>query len=151
MNVGTICCKKVFTVQRTDGLLAAAHLMREKHIGYLVVVGPERSDEAARPVGVLTDRDIVVSVVAPEIDPRTLRVGDVMTQPPITVGESDSIEKALAEMRGAGVRRLPIVAADGRLIGILSIDDVLEVLAGDLQDVSRSIRNERMVEGLRRP
>ena len=125
--------------------------MREKHIGYLVVVDPEVVDQSLRPVGVLTDRDIVVSVVARETDPRALRVGDVMTQQPVTVGSTEPVERALREMRRIGVRRLPVVGQRGELIGVLSLDDVLEVLAGELQNIAGSIRNERVIEGSLRP
>ena len=125
--------------------------MREKHIGYLVVVDPEVVDQSLRPVGVLTDRDIVVSVVARETDPRALRVGDVMTQQPVTVGSAEPVERALREMRRIGVRRLPVVGQRGGLVGVLSLDDVLEVLAGELQNIAGSIRNERVIEGSLRP
>ena len=125
--------------------------MREKHIGYLVVVDPEVVDQSLRPVGVLTDRDIVVSVVARETDPRALRVGDVMTQQPVTVGSAEPVERALREMRRIGVRRLPVVGQRGELIGVLSLDDVLEVLAGELQSIAGSIRNERVIERSLRP
>jgi len=151
MNVGQLCNTNPISVRRSDELIKAAQLMREKHIGYLVVVDPEVVDQSLRPVGVLTDRDIVVSVVARETDPRALRVGDVMTQQPVTVGSAEPVERALREMRRIGVRRLPVVGQRGELIGVLSLDDVLEVLAGELQNIAGSIRNERAIEGSLRP
>jgi CBS domain-containing protein len=125
--------------------------MREKHIGYLVVVEADVADGSQRPIGVLTDRDIVTTVVARETDPRSLRVGDIMTQQPVTASIADSIDKALREMRRVGVRRLPVVGQRGELVGILSLDDVLDVLAGELQNVAGSIRNEQVIEGTLRP
>jgi len=125
--------------------------MREKHIGYLVVVEPDAADQSLRPVGVLTDRDIVVSVVARETDPRALRVGDVMTQPSVTIDVTQPVEKALHEMRRIGVRRLPVTGPRGELIGVLSLDDMLELLAGELQNVAGSIHKERVIEGSLRP
>jgi CBS domain-containing protein len=151
MNVGQLCNRKPITVRRSDELIKAAYLMREKHIGYLVVVDPEVIDQSSRPVGVVTDRDIVVSVVAREADPRALRVDDVMTQQPVTIGVAEPIERAVREMRRIGVRRLPVVGQRGELIGVLSLDDVLEVLAGELQNIAGSIRNERVIEGSLRP
>jgi len=145
MNIGQLCNRNPIAVRRLDELLKAAQLMREKHIGYLVVVDPDVADQSLRPVGVVTDRDIVVSVVARESDVRALRVGDVMTQQPAP------LEKALREMRRIGVRRLPVVGQRGELIGVLSLDDVLEVIAGELQNVAGSIRNERVIEGSLRP
>jgi len=151
MNVGQLCNRNPVTVRRSDELIKAAQLMRERHIGYLVVVDPEVVEQSLRPVGVVTDRDIVVSVVAGETDPRALRVGEVMTRQPVTIGSADPVEHALREMRRIGVRRLPVVGQRGELIGVLSLDDVLEVLAGELQNIAGSIRNERVIEGSLRP
>ncbi|MBS0579268.1 MAG: CBS domain-containing protein [Proteobacteria bacterium] len=147
MHIGTVCHKPPVTVRRFEELVRAAQLMREKHVGYLVVVEPDVADGSLRPIGVLTDRDIVVSVIAREADPRSLRVGDVMTQPAVTASASDPVEKALQEMRRAGVRRLPVVGPRGELVGILSLDEVLGLLAGQLKDVAGSIHNEQLIEG----
>ncbi|HYB32157.1 MAG TPA: CBS domain-containing protein [Steroidobacteraceae bacterium] len=149
MNIGGLCHRNAVTVGRFDELIKAAQLMRERHIGYLVVV--DETDGKKRPVGVLTDRDIVITVVARETDPRTLRAGDIMTQQPVTVSEADPVEKALREMRRVGVRRLPVITPQGELAGIVSLDDVLDFLAGELQNVAASIRNERLIEGTLRP
>jgi CBS domain-containing protein len=151
MNIANICRRNPVTVRRFDELTKAAQLMREKHVGYLVVTEPDVANGLERPVGVLTDRDIVVTVVARETDPRTLRVGDIMTQQPVTVSASDSIEKALREMRRMGVRRLPALGQRGELVGIVSLDDVLDLLAGELQNVAGSVRNEQVIEGTLRP
>ena len=148
MNTGQLCSRKPITVRRSDELIRAAQLMREKHIGYLVVVDSDGADEPARPVGVLTDRDIVIAVVARATDPRELQVGDVMTQPPVTIGVSEPVGKALREMRRIGVRRLPVVGKRGELIGVVALDDVL---ATDLQSIAGSMRRERLVEGSLRP
>ena len=151
MDTGQLCSRKPITVRGSDDLTRAAQLMREKHIGYLVVVDSEAAAQSPRPVGVLTDRDIVIAVVAREADPRELKVGDIMAQPPVTVGVSEPVEKALREMRRIGVRRLPVVGKRGELVGILSLDDVLEVLAMDLQYIAGSVRHERRIEGSLRP
>jgi CBS domain-containing protein len=151
MNVGKLCKRDIATIGPRDELSAAAELMRERHVGYLVVVEPDPADNSQRPVGVLTDRDIVVSVVARQIDPRTLRVGEVMTEKPVVAAESDSMDKALASMRRIGVRRLPIVGGRGQLVGVMSLDDVLDSIAGELGDLAGSIRNEQRIEGALRP
>ena len=147
MNVSSICSRNAITVRRSDELVKAAQLMREKHVGFLVVVEPDVADDLQRPIGVLTDRDIVTTVVARETDARTLRVGDVMTQPPVTVDTADSMDEALREMRRAGVRRMPVIGERRELVGILSLDDVLGALAGELQNVAGSIHNEQVIEG----
>jgi CBS domain-containing protein len=120
--------------------------MRDKHIGYLVVTEFDIGAQRERPVGVLTDRDIVVAVVARETDPRSLRVEDVMTRNPVLIAEDATVGKALHEMRRIGVRRVPVVDDRGYLAGVLSLDDIIEDLASGLGDVAGSIRHEIAVE-----
>ena len=146
MNLSRFCQKAVVTIRPSDEVTTAARLMREKHVGYLVVVEPAIEGEAAKPVGVLTDRDIAVAVVAREIDPRSVRVDDVMTRYPVVAAQEDALASALQVMRRLGVRRLPIVDGSGNLAGILSLDDVVDAVAGELQDVAGSIRHELKVE-----
>ena len=147
MNAGSVCKRGVVTVAPTDDLIAAAHVMREKHVGYLIVSErSEREENSKRIVGVLTDRDIVVAVLAQEVDARALKVGDVMTRDPLLIEEGQSIEAVLRHMREAGVRRVPVVDRSGGLSGVLSIDDVLERIAERLIDIAGSIRNEQRME-----
>ncbi|HEV2270970.1 MAG TPA: CBS domain-containing protein [Steroidobacteraceae bacterium] len=153
MNAGSICKRGVVTVAPTDDLVAAAHVMREKHVGYLIVSEKislaAKSAPAAntsRVVGVLTDRDIVVAVLAQEVDAHALKVGDVMTRDPLLIEEGQSIEAVLSHMREAGVRRVPVVDRSGALTGVLSIDDVLERIADQLINIAGSIRNEQRME-----
>lgn len=145
MNAGSVCKRGVITVAPTDDLIAAAHVMREKHVGYLIV-SEGLSARAGRVVGVLTDRDIVVAVLAREVDAHALKVGDVMTRHPLLIEEEQSIEAVLRHMREAGVRRVPVVDRTGALSGVLSIDDVLEMIADQLLNIAGSIRNERRME-----
>jgi CBS domain-containing protein len=114
-------------------------------------VEPNPGNAMLRPVGVLTDRDIVVSVVAQDTDPRSLKVGDIMTRQPVVAGEESSIALALQDMRRIGVRRLPIVDRSGLLVGVLSLDDVLDALASELNDAAGSIRKELRTESALRP
>lgn len=151
MNLAKLCNRNVATVRQSDELTTAAELMRERHIGYLVVVEPQVTDGGFKPIGVLTDRDIVVTVVARGTDPRTLRVGDVMTRPAVIATESDSLKTALESMRRIGVRRLPVVGDRGQLVGVLSLDDIIDSLAAELTDVAGSIRTEQRVEAALRP
>jgi len=146
VSIAMLCRKDIVTVREGDELGVAARLMREKHIGYLIVVRPRVGDGSLVPVGVLTDRDIVVKVLAPQADPRTLRVGDVMTQEPVVAKDTDDIKDALLTMRRIGVRRLPVIAITGQLVGVLSLDDILDTLAEDLSNVAGSIRREQRLE-----
>jgi CBS domain-containing protein len=150
MNITEICKRSPVTVRETDELCAAAQLMRQRHIGYLVVVEPQLLN-GLKPIGVLTDRDIVVAVVARGADPGALRVGDVMSREPVVIEEGKSLTCALAAMRRIGVRRVPVVGALGQLVGVLSLDDVLDALAEELGGVVGSIRSELRAEAALRP
>ena len=149
MNVGELCNREVVFAEREMGLVEAARLMREHHVGSLVVVAGRLSDRI--PVGMITDRDIVVAAVAKEVDPKTLRVGDVMSAGALVVREQDGITDALRLMREKGVRRLPVVAASGALVGIVAIDDVLELVAEEMDGFVRTLRSERQRESRIRP
>jgi CBS domain-containing protein len=151
MTIAELCNQKVVTIHDFEELQAAAQLMREHHVGYLVVIEPHALGTTVKPVGVLTDRDIVVSVLAKGADPRALRVGDVMVRQPVTVDEDASLDFALRQMRKIGVRRIPIVGSTGQLLGVLSLDDVLDALSKELTSVVGSIRNELHREGAKRP
>ncbi len=139
MAVSKLCHRDALAVRRTDEVIKAAQLMRERHVGYLVVTEPNPLRPGERPVGVLTDRDIVVAVVARKLVPGRVTVGEVMTQPPVTVRDTDSVEKALREMRRVGVRRLPVVDQHGALVGIVSVDDMIGFVASELRIVVDAI------------
>jgi len=151
MNVGTICQSNVVTTTSGEDLCVAARLMRERHVGFLVAVESMTSDADLKVIGVLTDRDIVVTVVAKEADARTLKVGDIMTRNPLLVSDSCPLEVALRHMRDSGVRRVPVVGGRTQLVGVLSLDDVLDALAGELNDVAGAIRSEQHIERTARP
>jgi CBS domain-containing protein len=146
MNIGKLCQRGVITARAGDEIVAVARLMRDEHVGYIVVVEPRVTSETVVPIGVLTDRDIVVAVVARDVNARFLRVEDVMTREPLVLGESETLESALRALRRRGVRRAPVVGDSGQLVGVVSLDDLLAVLAGELQDVSWSIERGRQIE-----
>jgi CBS domain-containing protein len=146
MKVGSICRREVVTVTPNIDLVAAAQVMRERHVGLLVVVEPEPDTTYGRPIGVLTDRDIVVSVVARGADPKVLTVADLMKRYPAMVDEADPLEQALHTMRRMGVRRLPVVGSAGMLTGVVALDDMLTVLCGEGSEVVNTVRNEQRNE-----
>lgn len=148
MNVGRICTKPAVTAAPADTLASVARLMRERHVGYVIAVDADASAADRRPLGVLTDRDLVVSVLAQDVNPSVVTVGDVMNSQPITVDETDSVKSALQTMRRVGVRRLPVVGRNGALVGVLSLDDVLDQLAEDVQALAGVIRNEQRIESI---
>jgi CBS domain-containing protein len=144
MNIGELCNREAVFAYREMGLVEAARLMREHHVGSLVVVVDRLSEHV--PVGMITDRDIVVAAVAKEVDPRTLTVGDVMSAGALAVREQDGITDALRMMREKGVRRLPVVSRSGALAGIVTIDDVLELVAEEMEAFVHTLRSERVRE-----
>jgi CBS domain-containing protein len=146
MMVGNICKTEVVTVTPDETVAAAARLMREKHVGLLVVVAAGEVKPDLMPAGVLTDRDIVTAVVAKDADPHALKVGDVMTRHPLLAGESNYLEGILQLMRDAGVRRTPVVGSRGQLTGILSLDDVIAQFSSQLTDVAGAFSNEQTRE-----
>jgi len=149
MNAGQLCSREVVIARRDTGLVEAARLMREHHVGSLVVVD-ERLPQRV-PVGMITDRDIVIAAVAKEVDPSKLTVGEVMSAGALVVREQDGIVDALRVMREKGVRRLPVVTASGGLAGILAMDDILELIAEEMDGFVRTLKSERKRETRVRP
>ena len=144
MKVGDYCKHGVVTVGTDADVAQAANLMRAEHVGFLVVVEP--GDALRKPVGVLTDRDIVVQVVARGVDAQQLRVVDVMTRKPLIATEGDDLNEVAQGMRIAGIRRMPVLTREGRLTGVIAMDDVLEVIAGLVCDLCGTVRNEQRQE-----
>jgi CBS domain-containing protein len=108
----------------------AAQIMRDKHVGDLIAA--DDSGGSPKPVGILTDRDIVVAVVAQGLDPTVILVGDIMTTQLLTVAADADPFEALATMRVRGVSRLPVVDDDGNLAGIVSAADLLGFVTQEL-------------------
>lgn len=144
MAIGEICNREVVFATRDTTVQAAAKLMRHYHVGSLVIV----DDLAGKriPVGIVTDRDIVVEVDATDLDPKVITIGDIMTPGLITVPESEGVLETMEVMRFKGVRRMPVVDSDNQLTGIVTIDDLIEVLAEELTDLTRSISREQTRE-----
>jgi CBS domain-containing protein len=138
LTAGEICSRIVTIAYPSMALNEAARLMRERHVGCLVVV-EEVSLKENVVVGVLTDRDIAIGVVAADRDPHGMRVGDVMTPDVVKVREEDSLLDVLSAMRRKGVRRVPVTGPKDVLIGIVALDDVLEVLAQEMQAVAAAV------------
>ena len=138
MRAGEYCIREVVVVQKESTVIEAARLMRDYHVGDLVVV--EKMGGERIPVGIVTDRDIVVEVIANEADYLTsLRVGDIMNMDLVTAREDESLSDALKKMCSHGVRRVPVVNERGGLEGILSVDDLIEQVCDELTDITRLI------------
>lgn len=121
--------------------------MREHHVGSIVVVG---DGAAGQPLGIVTDRDFVVEVLSAGIDYRTVSVGEIMAPKLVRATEDESVLAALHRMRAHGLRRLPVVNAAGDLVGIVTFDDLLEIIAEELDDIVQAIGTEQSAEAARR-
>ncbi len=135
MRIGEICTVQTIYCTGDETVQGAALLMRKHHVGDVVVV--EQPDGEHIPVGILTDRDIVVSVIALGLDPGSLLVSDIMSDDLLTAMEDDDVVETIERMRFRGIRRVPVVNRDGNLTGIVSVDDLLEFLAEEMGELSR--------------
>lgn len=135
MRIGEICTRDVVYCERVTTVIEMADLMRRYHVGDLIVA--ERRDGKLVPVGIVTDRDLVVEVLAQGIDPGALTASDLMGKELTTADESEAIYDAIERMRTRGVRRLPVIDDQGCLTGVLTADDVTEFLAEELNAVAR--------------
>lgn len=135
MEVGKLCTVDTVCCARDESVQGAALLMRKHHVGDIVVVDDADGDRV--PAGIVTDRDIVVSVVALGLDAASLQVGDIMTDDLLTADEHDDVSVTIERMRLRGIRRVPVVGEGGRLAGIVSADDLLGFLAEEMEDLAR--------------
>lgn len=144
MFVSDICDHDVITIDKDKSLIEAAKLMRQHHVGDVVVV--EKRGEQIFPLGIVTDRDLVIEVVATELEPGVITTGDIMLQTLIVVKEDADLLKTSKLMASKGVRRLPVVNKSGQLIGIVTLDDLLEVTATMLTNLNKSLSKEQTNE-----
>ena len=149
MLAGEYCNRDVVIIGKTDSIIKAAKLMRQHHVGDVLVVDPRNGERV--PIGILTDRDIVVELIAAGEDLDEFTIQDVMSFKLITSNEKDDLMVTIKRMRTNGIRRMPIVNKTGGLVGVLSIDDVLDVITEQLMDLDQIIVNEHDKEKQRRP
>lgn len=149
MSVGDICNREVVIIGKDAEIREAARLMRDHHIGALVVTEARQGIET--PIGILTDRDLVIEVVAKGVVLQSVLVGDVMSLDLQTAHEADGIWDTLQRMRIKGIRRMPVVNGRGGLEGILALDDLLELLSDELGQISQLISREQRLEKNLRP
>ncbi len=138
MSVGRICSREVYLVEESDSVAAAAKRMKSARVGTLVVV-----DEEKAPIGIITDRDLALRVLAEDRDPQAVMVRAVMTGDVRMVSEDTPIESALSLMRSVRCRRLPVINESREVVGIVSVDDVLLLLAEEFQLLETLIEREQ--------
>ncbi|MFZ4537955.1 CBS domain-containing protein [Propionivibrio sp.] len=144
MSIGEICNREVIVAEANCSILEASRLMRQHHVGALVIV--DSDDGVNRPVGVITDRDLVVEVMAAHLDPEIVLVGEAVIEPLYSLRETEGVFETMHLMREHGVRRLPVVDENGGLQGIVTIDDLISILAEEMNELSRLIVHEQMTE-----
>ena|SRR5690348_16412353 len=144
MNIGQACNRLVACIGPEDTVHEAAERMREHHVGNLVVTRIDGDDQ--HPIGIVTDRDIVVEVVAAGINPASLTVADIMGNSLLVAYEDEDVSEALETMQQRHIRRLPVVNTDAVLVGILALDDVLQMLATDLGAMAAIVGAQRLQE-----
>ena len=144
MRIGEICTTSTIYSSRDESVQDAALKMRRHHVGDLVIVDQTGAD--AQPLGIVTDRDIVVSVIALGLDPASLLVGDIMSDDLDTCRADDDVYETIERMHRRGVRRLPVVDGDGHLAGIVSADDLLGFLAEEMSELARIAPHQQAQE-----
>jgi CBS domain-containing protein len=147
-GIGSFCTRHVTTVPPDATVVDASKAMRQHHVGAVVIV--DEKGGRKRPLGVLTDRDVAVEVVALGVAPDTLKVSEVVQRPLTCVGEDAGYAEAVRLMSVNGVRRMPVVDRGGDLVGIITLDDVLRQLVAPLVALSDLVARERNFETVTR-
>lgn len=130
----------VAVVEPETPAVVVAQLMRKHHIGALVVV---EAQEKSRPVGIVTDRDLVLELMAEGLDPAVFTAGDIMTVDLVLATPDMDAMEAVLLMKTHRLRRLVIVDEVGRLMGIVTMEDILELLTRELADLTAGLAGAR--------
>ncbi len=144
MRIGDLCTREAYCVSSDAPLLEVVREMHRRHVGAVVVVG--RGAAAGRPVGIVTDRDVVRAEMTRRADVFSLTIGEAMTVNPLVLEESCSLAQGINRLRHRGVRRAPVVDARGKLIGLISFDDVLPAVAESLTELAKLIGRQSRLE-----
>jgi CBS domain-containing protein len=137
MSIGRICVREVDTARPDESVAVIAERMHQRSVGALVV-----TNDTDHVVGIVTDRDLVSRVLAKGLSPTETPVRDVMTVSPKTISEWTQIESALLIMRSGRFRRIPVVDHDSKLVGLITLDDILMLLAEEFSQIGRLLKRE---------
>jgi CBS domain-containing protein len=144
MSIGKFCNRAVVCAPAPTSVVDASLLMRRQHVGDVLVV--DELPEGRRPLGIVTDRDIVVEVVAAGLDPAMVKLGDLIGRPLVTVPAHEGYAETIERMSEQGVRRMPVVDDHGYLVGIITLDDLVQQLAPQLCALAKIPAWERRLE-----
>lgn len=137
MSVLELARRDVVTCRPTASAADVADSMAESGVGSVVV-----TEQEGRPVGIVTDRDLVVRVLARDVDPVAVTAADVMTEDPETIPSDSGVFESTQAFSRAGVRRLPLVDGNGLLVGIVSLSDVMLLLTQELDNLATVVGAE---------
>lgn len=140
MPISHICNREIVIAKRGNTVLEATQLMRQHHVGNVLVVDEHGGIKI--PVGIVTNRDLVIEIHAHGIDPAEITLGDILAQELAVVKEDTGVFEAIQYMREIGVRRLPVVNGEGAIIGILAMDDLLDLMTEELSMLTKLVRHE---------
>jgi len=141
MLLKEICTPDVVLCKPDTRVLAAARIMRHKHVGDLIVVEDPEGDQT--PLGIVTDRDIVVEVLGKELDPASVTVAEIMHKPAVIASDGEDVSVAIERMKAHGVRRIAVMGERRKLAGILALDDLLRRLAADADALAQIVAHEQ--------
>jgi CBS domain-containing protein len=144
MKVGDLATAGVVSADGSLTVVKAAKLMRDHHVGDVVVT--EETESGSKPVGIVTDRDLVVGVIGLGLDPGVFTIGDVVQSPVHTAVADEEADVVIERMRVLGIRRVPVVDTRGNLDGIFTMDDYVAYLGRQLQNIRDLVQNERLRE-----
>ncbi len=144
MQLGEACNRDVIIIADDSSVIEAAKLMRDYHVGSIVVT--KKDEGITKPIGIITDRDLVIDVIAKDKSPEKVTVSDIMNSKLITGKDTDQLWNSLRTMRTHGIRRMPVIDSEGSLIGIITADDILELFSEELLDLTRLIALEQKKE-----
>jgi CBS domain-containing protein len=136
MSLKPLMTKEITSLPSTATVLDAAKYMTDMNVGSVIVVDNDK------PSGILTDRDIVTRVLSQEKDPKTTKIRDIMTSPAVTISEDRDIIDVTRLMAERGIRRFPVVDANGKIIGVITLDDVLVFLGQEMQNIAAALKKE---------
>lgn len=134
MPIGDYCQKPAATVRGDETVRAAAQRMKHEGLGSLVVVSE------GRPVGIVTDRDVVIETLCNRLDPGSVKVEEIVRGSLVTVEQDTPLREVVRTIRRHAVRRLPVVDDKGQLVGIVAADDLVSLAAAELGGIAVAVR-----------
>jgi signal-transduction protein with cAMP-binding, CBS, and nucleotidyltransferase domain len=143
MDIATLCDREVVSVPASASIRQAASAMRDQHVGALAVTDP---NAPGRVIGIVTDRDLVLDVLATGRPVEGEPIGAVCRTELAGVPATASLQECVEAMRRANVRRLLVMGADGAVVGLVSMDDLLQAVANELHALAATVRTEVLAE-----